>query len=168
MSDDAAAAKSPGLATAAEAGAEASPRRKRWWLRTLAWVVGVTAVLGVVAGEVVARFVLGMGDPPLYKADPEIEYLPLPSRTYSRFGNTLSFNSSSMRSPEFPARKTDERELRVMVLGDSIVHGGNPTDQADLATTKLPGMLGERLGWIQAIGAVAIFAGIFVARPRRT
>jgi drug/metabolite transporter (DMT)-like permease len=29
-------------------------------------------------------------------------------------------------------------------------------------------MLGERLGWIQAVGAVAIFAGIFVARPRRT
>ncbi|HWT31969.1 MAG TPA: DMT family transporter [Propylenella sp.] len=29
-------------------------------------------------------------------------------------------------------------------------------------------ILGERLGWIQAIGAVAIFAGIFVARPRRT
>ena len=29
-------------------------------------------------------------------------------------------------------------------------------------------ILGERLGWIQALGAVAIFAGIFVARPRRT
>ena len=28
-------------------------------------------------------------------------------------------------------------------------------------------ILGEPLGWVQALGAIAIFAGIAVARPRR-
>lgn len=160
MSDEAAAGQAPAAPAAVEGGERETsqppqPRRRRRWLRLLAWGLGITAVLAVVTGEIVARFVLGMGDPPLYKSDPEIEYLPLPSRTYRRFGNTLSFNSHSMRSPEFPARKTDQRELRVMVLGDSIVNGGNPTDQADLATTKLPEMLGKELGRPVVVGNIS-------------
>lgn len=151
MGDEAAAGDGP----AAPPAADKPPRRRRRWLRALAWTAGVTVVLGVVAGEIVARFVLGMGDPPLYRADPEIEYMPLPSRTYSRFGNRVSFNSFSMRSPEFPARKADDRELRVMVLGDSVVNGGSPTDQADLATTKMPALLSESLARPAVVGNIS-------------
>jgi hypothetical protein len=140
---------------AAAEHASSAPARRRRWPRLLAWTAAVTLVFGVVAGEIVARFVLGMGDPPLYMADPQIEYLPVPSRTYKRFGNTVSYNSYSMRSPEFPARKSDPRELRIMVLGDSVVNGGNPIDQADLATTRLPAMLRERLDRPVVVGNIA-------------
>jgi len=41
-----------------------------------------------------------------------------------------------MRSNAFPAKR-EGRELRVMVFGDSVLNGGNLTDQADLATSIL-------------------------------
>lgn len=58
---------------AAAEHASSAPARRRRWPRLLAWTAAVTLVFGVVAGEIVARFVLGMGDPPLYIADPQIE-----------------------------------------------------------------------------------------------
>jgi hypothetical protein len=131
------------------------PGRGRRILRRLGSAALILTVTGLIAGEVVARVVLGLGDPPLFQADPEIEYLPLPGRSYNRFGNVVSFNSYSMRSPEFPARKTDARELRVMVLGDSVVNGGAPTDQADLATTKLPAMLTAALTRPAVVGNIS-------------
>ena len=106
--------------------------------------IAVIVVLLVIA-ELYARFGLGLGDPPLYRADPEIEYLALPSRTHKRFGNIISYNAHSMRSREFPARKQDPAERRVLVLGDSIVNGGAQTDQADLATTLLEARLAAAL-----------------------
>jgi len=108
--------------------------------------IAVIVLVGLlVIAELYARFRLGLGDPPLYVADPEIEYLPLPSRTYKRFGNIISYNAHSMRSREFPARKLDPAERRVLVLGDSIVNGGAQTDQADLATTLLEARLAAAL-----------------------
>ena len=67
-------------------------------------------------------------------ADPEIEYLFKPNSTFHRFGNTIHFNQWSMRSPDFsPTPAADE--LRVMVVGDSIINGGGQTDDSELATT---------------------------------
>src|SRR5437870_452589 len=92
-------------------------------------------LLLILAGlELFCRFYLGLGDPPLMRADPEIEYLFVGPRTYHRFGNIISYNRFSMRSREFDARRKDPRELRVIVAGDSVINGGAPTDQKDLAT----------------------------------
>ena len=61
----------------------------------------------VAAAEAYARLVLGLGDPPLWMADPEIEYLPVPSRSYFRRGKRIIFNKYSMRCREFPATRED-------------------------------------------------------------
>jgi hypothetical protein len=42
-----------------------------------------------------------------------------------------------MRSDDFPPRKSSSNELRVMVIGDSIVYGGVWINQADIATELL-------------------------------
>ena len=113
------------------------------------WVIGliVVASLFALVGllEVYARVVLGLGNPPLWMADPEIEYLPQPAKSYLRFGNRISYNAYSMRSRDFPRNKVDPTELRVLVVGDSIVNGGAHTDQQALATTLLEQKLAESL-----------------------
>ncbi len=155
------AADSPGSSATTEPSeqqAGAAPERRkgrgRRVLRGLALAAVALVVLGAVGGEIVARFVLGMGDPPLYTKDPQIEYLPVPG-VYRRFGNTISYNSHSMRSPEFPATKSDPAELRVLVIGDSIVNGGAPSDDSELATALLPGMLGKQLGRPVVVGNIS-------------
>ena len=77
---------------------------------------------------------LGLGSPVLSQADPQIEYLFKPSQTLHRFHNDIHINAYSMRSDDFPAHKTDPAELRVMVVGDSVVYDGVQVDQKDIAT----------------------------------
>ena len=107
----------------------------------------VVASLFVLVGllEVFARVVLGLGNPPLWMADPEIEYLPQPAKRYLRFGNRISYNAYSMRSRDFPRKKVDPAELRVLVVGDSVINGGAQTDQQALATSLLEHKLAESL-----------------------
>ena len=105
---------------------------------------GVLLACLLVIAELVLRFQYGFGDPPLFIPHPAIEYLQKPSSSYHRFGNTIAFNSYSMRSGEFPAGKSDPGELRIMVMGDSIINGGAWTDQADIATEVLRRNLQKR------------------------
>lgn len=109
----------------------------------------------VIGAELIARFVVGLGDPPLYDLDPQIEYLYKPSKVYRRFGHTISINSHSMRSPEFPREKTSADELRVLLIGDSIVTGGARIDQYELATSILPGLLERSTGRRAVVGNIA-------------
>jgi hypothetical protein len=111
----------------------------------LAWLAIGLSALGLVAGELVARRVLGLGDPPLYTLDPELEYVLAPSQKRLRFGNRFEVNSLSMRAPELPTAKAPG-EFRVLVVGDSIVNGGARVDQAELATERLRDRLAQRLG----------------------
>lgn len=94
----------------------------------------VTGALLILALELVSRFILGLGTPPLSIAHPRIEYMFRPNQNVMRFGNQLVFNEFGMRSislAEIAAKH------RILVFGDSVVNGGNLTDQADLATTLL-------------------------------
>jgi hypothetical protein len=100
-------------------------------------LLGAVLVGLFLAAESFCRFYLGLGDPPLSMADPRIEYLFKPNQNCRRFGNTIRYNAWSMRSDDFPARKADPNEYRVMVFGDSVVNGGALTDQSKLATMIL-------------------------------
>jgi peptidoglycan/LPS O-acetylase OafA/YrhL len=113
---------------------------------------GIVAVAG---GELAARFVIGLGDPPLYVADPEVEYRLAPTQDCRRFGNRILVNRWSMRSDDFPPHKTDPRELRVLVVGDNVVNGGNPTDHAALATTQLGPIITAATGRPAVVGNVS-------------
>jgi len=123
--------------------------------RRLLWIVGGVVVFLLIIGELTCRWWFGLGDPPLYQAHPDIEYLLQPSQRRHRFGNVIAINQWSMRSEEFPQRKTDPRELRILVLGDSVIHGGAFTDQAALATSKLQARLAEALQIPVVVGNAA-------------
>jgi len=108
-----------------------------------------------VAGELVARYGVGLGDPPLSMSHPDIEYMFRPSQDCMRFGNRVRYNAFSMRSDEFSFHKSDPNEFRVMVLGDSVINGGNLTDQSELATERLKRELSERLGRPVVVGNIS-------------
>jgi hypothetical protein len=129
-------------------------RRRRRWRR---WLVSllILLVIAFIGAELFARFYLGLGDPPLSIADPQIEYLFKPSQEVMRFGNRVAYNAYSMRSADFPQRKTDPNELRVMVIGDSVVNGGSQTDQSQIATTILQRQLSENLNRPVVVGNIS-------------
>jgi lysophospholipase L1-like esterase len=115
----------------------------------------VACLVLLVGMELFARFGLGLGDPPLMMRDDQIEYLARPSMTYSRFGNRVSYNQWSMRSDGFLATKSDPNELRVLVLGDSVVNGGAQTDQADIATEIIRQELAAKLNRPVTVGNIS-------------
>ena len=118
--------------------------------------LAILALLGLaIAGELTARFYLGLGDPPLFVSDPEIEYLNKPAMTYQRFGNRLVYNAYSMRCDDFPKHKSDPTQLRVLVLGDSVISGGSLTDQSQLATELLQARLLLELNRSVVVGNIS-------------
>ncbi|QYY34504.1 SGNH/GDSL hydrolase family protein [Ruficoccus sp. ZRK36] len=111
--------------------------KKKWYL-----LLGL--VLFFAVSEVVCRYWVGLGDPPLSIAHPAIEYMFKPSCTYSRFGNRFSTNAYGMRSDDISSQRQGN-EVRLLVLGDSIPNGGNLTDQDELATEILKKQLGKQM-----------------------
>jgi lysophospholipase L1-like esterase len=115
--------------------------------RILSFVVVVAILLG--AGELFARYGLGLGTPPLSLAHSEIEYLFAPNQDVQRFGNRVLINAYGMRNADFATEKP-AGEFRVMVFGDSVLNGGSLTDHADLATT----LLADRLAALKGVSVV--------------
>ena len=135
-------------------GADESELVMKWH----AFLVAGSIIVCLVAAEAFARLWLGLGTPPLIVRDPEINYLFAPSKTYHRFGNTISYNAFSMRSDEVTRQKADPNELRVIVMGDSVINGGALTDDFELATRLAQMRLAEELRrpvWIGNVSAGA-------------
>ncbi|MEO1858028.1 MAG: hypothetical protein ABGY95_11795 [Rubritalea sp.] len=99
-------------------------------------------LMGIIIGEFFCRLYLGLGDPLLTVKHPTIEYMNAPSTSGSRFGNHYSFNTYGMRSDEIPSEKQDGT-LRMLVMGDSIVHASGHVDQSELTTTILQRQLAQ-------------------------
>jgi hypothetical protein len=118
------------------------------------WLL-ITALALLVGGELFARYYLGLGDPPLSQTHPTIEYLFKPNQKVHPFGNLFRTNRYGMRSDDFPPQKSTAGELRIMVCGDSVVNGGNLTDQSHLATTYLQQVLTKELRRPVIIGNIS-------------
>lgn len=99
-------------------------------------IVLIMIVTTIIFGEIVARFFLGLGTPPLSITHPSIEYMYKPNQEVQRFGNLMFINKYGMRSENFSKKKADN-EFRILVFGDSVLNGGNLTDQKNLATSIL-------------------------------
>ena len=96
-------------------------------------VLGAIAIVGL--AELGARYLLGLGDPPLSIPDAEIDYIFAPNQDCNRFGNRIVYNNLSMRC-DFDVDENCATS-RIYVVGDSVVNGGVLTDHANLATTVL-------------------------------
>lgn len=94
-------------------------------------VIGLI-IFVVGSAELGARYLLGLGTPPLSVAHPSIEYMYAPNQDLYRFGNHQLYNEFGMRS--VPLRQVNQQH-RVLVFGDSVLNGGALTDQSALATT---------------------------------
>jgi len=108
----------------------------------------------LILGELLSRYAVGLGDPPLYIADSKIEYLNKPG-TYSRFGHSIHINQWSMRSPDFGVKKATSDELRVLIVGDSVVFGGAWMRDEETATAKLATKLEKASGRPVIVGNIA-------------
>lgn len=114
------------------------------WSTRWGWYALILIIALFVGGELFARLYLGLGDPPLSITDEAIEYRFKPG-IYHRFGNTITINLFSMRSGPITPEKTDPRELRVLMVGDSVINGGSLTDDRELATAILQDRLSSTL-----------------------
>jgi hypothetical protein len=86
----------------------------------------------IILFEFSLRFFLGLGNPPLYIHHNAYQYIYAPNQDVIRFGARTITNSYSMRSYEL-----SENEIRILKIGDSIVHGGALIDHDSLASSLL-------------------------------
>ena len=93
--------------------------------------------------EIIARYIIGLGDPPLYVSHPTIEYEMAPSQKVKRFHRNIFINSLGMRSDELTNHK-NKNSKRVLVYGDSIIWGGSFIDQKNIATEVLKRNLNKK------------------------
>ena len=90
-------------------------------------VVGLFATL--LLAEVVLRWGVGLGDPPIAILDPELEYRLKPG-VYHRWGNRIEINEIGLRGrPVVPEALPGTR--RVLLVGDSVVYGNHRLDQSE-------------------------------------
>lgn len=124
--------------------------RRRFWILLALGLLVLTFGL-----ELGLRTLAGLGDPPELQTDRDLQYLFVPSRSYERFGNHIEYNEWSMRSGPMPQRKRVKSELRILVLGDSVINGGALTDQSELATELLASELNTALQRPVAVGNIS-------------
>ena len=96
------------------------------------WIPG--AAIGVaIATELTLRLAFGLGTPVLSQADPQTGYRFQPNQKIVRFGKRVEYNQYSQRSEPIAPQKP-AGTLRILMTGDSVLNGGNPTDQKQTIT----------------------------------
>ncbi|MFC4700844.1 hypothetical protein ACFO4O_11790 [Glaciecola siphonariae] len=88
-------------------------------------------------------YTIGFKQSPLYKASNEYEYIYKENQSMNRFGNQILVNEYSMRSKPLV---NEADEFRILLLGDSVVNGGNLTTHSALATSLLEKNLQNNYG----------------------
>ncbi len=106
-------------------------------------VGGIVAglLIGAVALELGLRLILGLGSPPLLRADGEIGYLFQANQDLTRFTNRVHINQYHQRSDDVSLADSS-RFARVLFLGDSVTWGGVLTDQSQ----TYPELFEEEMG----------------------
>ena len=102
----------------------------------------LVAAIALIAVEILLRLGWGLGQRPLYIADPEIGYLLAPNQRLRRFGNSIVINQYSQRSEPISAERPPDTR-RVFLLGDSIANGAWWTDQQQTISALMERQLGS-------------------------
>ncbi|MFD2934179.1 hypothetical protein [Spirosoma flavum] len=91
--------------------------------------------------ELATRY-YGLHQYPLFIESKEFEYIHKPNQVTKIYRNDFMTNEYSMRSKSINKNDTSV----VLLIGDSILNGGNTIDQDDLASTLLENNLNKKLG----------------------
>lgn len=102
--------------------------------------------------EIILRTFYGFCDAVLMVENIDYEYIAQPNQNRQRFGNKIIYNQFSMRSEVI-----NPSSVKILGFGDSVINGGNLTDQDSLATTLLSDSLTKNYG--QPIQFLNISAG---------
>lgn len=94
-----------------------------------------------VVGELIGRY-YGLTSYPLFIANPGFEYISAPNQDVYIYGRHFRTNQYSQRSE--PLHESDT--LVYLLIGDSVVYGGNAVDQDSLASTILERQLRRKTG----------------------
>ncbi|MFB2935436.1 SGNH/GDSL hydrolase family protein [Aerosakkonemataceae cyanobacterium BLCC-F154] len=96
------------------------------------WIPG--SVLAIFVGiEMILRVAFGLGNPVLVQADSFTGYRFQPNQKLLRLGKKIQYNQYSQRSEPITLKKQPTK-LRILMVGDSVLNGGNPTDQSQTIT----------------------------------
>lgn len=108
------------------------------------------ATMSIVSAEVVLRC-MGLLDFPLYNVDSQIGYLAKPNQSGLFLNrNYWTFNGQSMPTER---RWNPMKGCNVLLVGNSIVMGGNPYDQSQKLTAQLERLIDTSIAiWPCAIG----------------
>ncbi|GAB4154707.1 MAG: hypothetical protein Fur0046_34610 [Cyanobacteria bacterium J069] len=87
---------------------------------------------------------LGLGNPPLYVADPETGYRLRPHQRLRRWGKRMVINRDGLRNQDLTSDRPPGT-WRILMLGDSILHGGTWTDQSQTISAQMQQHLSSRL-----------------------
>ncbi|MBL3705537.1 hypothetical protein GI582_22810 [Sulfitobacter sp. BDSS02] len=108
---------------------------KRRALKFGGWLVFILSLT-----ELMLRWGLGLGDPPLAKLDPLTEYELIGPAEYRRWHNRISINTHGMRAPDHAPLPGPE-ERRILLIGDSVVYGGHFLDQSETISSQMEALL---------------------------
>lgn len=120
--------------------------RGRLWIKI--GLLMIAAILLVEGGVKLC----GLVDFPLYQIDPDLGYIPQPNQSGAFLRkNRWEFNELSMATRKFVPNQDQD----ILLLGDSVVIGGNPTDQSERLGTELEKQLAEDHGSVWPVGAAS-------------
>lgn len=97
---------------------------------------GLLAIL--VVGEIIGRY-YGLTSFPVFISDPDFEYILAPNQDTYIYRNKFVTNEYSQRSE--PLNKNDS--IVGLLIGDSVVFGGNSIDQDDITSSILESILSK-------------------------
>lgn len=101
----------------------------------------VSAVfLAVLAATEIALRLVGLGDPPIAVRDEMLEYRLVPDANYKRWGNRIQINNHGFRAADHPEEVPGD-EVRLLLIGDSIVYGNHFLDQDETIAPLLSTIL---------------------------
>ncbi len=111
----------------------------------------ILALIAAFSVEIAARSA-GLVDFPIYNVDPEIGYIPKENQS----GAFLNKNDWYFNDKNMPIARNWQPSIspkNILLIGNSIIMGGNPFRQQDKLTPQLQARLGEKLfAWPLAAG----------------
>ena len=94
------------------------------------WIL-ISVLAVVVVTEATLRLVLGLGKPVLSQADSDTGYRFQPNQRIYRFSKNIEYTQYSQRSEPITIEKP-QGKLRILMVGDSVLNGGNFIDQSQI------------------------------------